>query len=174
MGTTLNNANKVLALRYQFNFYSALCIGLCFCMIGIMMVSKPPEYDVATKAKITTIERECKSYTHTTRRNNSSTSQTKYRCLVVYEFEVNGETYTGKGETNSGIEYTEGMNIDIEYKSSDPSKNRLKTISMRFIGGVFMCMAVVAVVGTYIPYLISKKVKGGATALTAAELFSRR
>ena len=165
--------NNILTQRYKFHFYIALVCGFILCLSAFVLALNGDTYNTEIDAVIISVSNdECEEYLVSSKSKYTSVTEKHYRCNITYKFDVNGKTYTNTAESKSKTDYSKkiGETIKVQYNSENPETNRLKTLKKSQLATIVLIVAICLPLCVYIPYLFSKKVKGGATILTVSEL----
>ena len=126
-------------------------IAICLCVSGCWSIFQDDSSEWSTTSAQVT-ESSCSKIT--------SGNSTKYKCDMKITYSVGDETFEDQIFTKtSSTQYSVGSNVDIEYETANPSTFREPSISIRYMGSIVLCVAVVIVLCTTIHYWLTRKSK---------------
>ena len=158
MSTTNRMGKGISTIRLVM---SIIIIALVMLSIGVYLLNKKDTYDGKAEATIKSITNDkCESYT---KQKSSGKTETYYKCILNYDFVVDGKTYTCKGTYDGRSPKLKGDIVSVIY---DPSKNKISSTNSKTIGMILIGMSILIFVIGLVMHLVVMNVKGAVTVVT--------
>lgn len=152
--STFNTLNSGARMYYSFLMILNLFISIILLIGGLKVSNHKKKRNKNKTGKIIEFT-ECNKYTKKNKSGNSSSYSTMYKCKFVYEFNVNGASYTNNVTTDSTTKYRLNQSIKIEYDPNDPTDNAIYKIPIKIFAYILYGLSIFCLFTSIWYYFVS-------------------